>query len=523
MRKGAVGAAGLDEVCARAHVGWLWLALLAAWGCSGAGERSRAVESAVWVDSAAVPLQVADLARLEAGGIGELFVEGARLDWQVGQPQVAPLPLRRQPRRARAMLVVRGSWPAALDDPKSAASALVSALGAVSRNSEQADLEVAGYHLDLRGFPGEPAVELVQALRDALEPKLLLSATVPRSALAAEGIDELVDSTDFLAAFLYGVREGEADDPAAWDFHQVQAGARRLEELEEPYLIGVVVRGSAVLLHGGAEAGEITGATLADLAWNRRLRVRHGFSLEGVDRQVYSFTAADPTRVADTRLVAGDNVRVVGTSTAHMQELRRQIAGWKLQHYLGALYYRLPHRGEALTLSADSLARIAGEAAALPAPKVVVTKLGASTGRVVVKLTLVNRSSEASDLGQVDNNFVEMWAVGGAFGDVRVGQFFRYDTYATTPSGRVVRAIRFPTLLRFYAPLLPAGGSIESGPIEIRTVRAGLTDLQVRASFLAPYGGTADIPATSWMLLQPPPTPTPTPTPKPTPKPKRQR
>ncbi len=280
--------------------------------------------------------------------------------------------------------------------------------------------------------------------------------------------------------------------------------------------MGIVVRGVATLVRGGAEVGEIPGATLADLAWNRQLRLRHGFSLEGVDREVYAFTADGPTRIAGTHLAAGDDVRVVGTSTAHIQELRRQIAGWKLEHCLGELYYRLPHAGEALTLSAASLVRAGGEGTALPDPRVIVTKVSTSPGRVVVQLTLENRSSEGSDIGQVDSNFVEVWALGGAFGDVRQGQFYRYDLYAPAANGQLVRNIRYPTVLRFYAPVLPAGGRIESGPIEVRTVRSGLEDLRVRASFLAPYGGTGELPATSWQLLQPPPTPTPTPQPKPT-------
>jgi len=198
-----------------------------------------------------------------------------------------------------------------------------------------------------------------------------------------------------------------------------------------------------------------------------------------------------------------------------MQELRRLIASWKLEHHLGQLYYRLPHVGDGLTLTADSLARIGAEATALPDPRIIVTKLAESPGRVVVKLSLHNASSEGSDLSQVDSNLVEMWAVGGAFGDVRPGEFYRYDVYMAGPDGKLVRTIRYPTVLRLFAPLLPAGGTIETGPIEVRTVRGGLADLQVRATFIAPYGGTAEIKPTSWMQLQPAPIPTPTPEPKP--------
>ncbi len=263
------------------------------------------------------------------------------------------------------------------------------------RQAEEVGLGVAGWHLDLQGVPGTDGAALAGALRDELDPSLLLSATLPRDAFAADGIEELTEATDFVVSFLYGIREGDPDDPAAWDFQQVQAAAKKLAVLEEPFLVGVVVRGAVTLLRGGAEAGEIPGASLAELAWNRRLRLRHGFSLEGVDRQVYAFSAAYPTRVAETSLVAGDNVRVVGTSTAHLQELRRQIAGWKLDHCLGELYYRLPHPGEALTLGAASLARIGAEEVALPVPRVVVEKLGESPGRLTIWLTLAQRLHRA--------------------------------------------------------------------------------------------------------------------------------
>ncbi|HXT22413.1 MAG TPA: hypothetical protein VN923_16790 [Thermoanaerobaculia bacterium] len=478
-------------------------------GCRGGGEHGRAAGSAVWVDGAAAPLAVADLARLEAGGIGELFVDAARLEWQGGRPQVAPQPLPQPPRRVRATLVLRGDWPSALADADGAAHELATVLGSVARQAEEAQFAVAGWHLDLAGVPGKDGAALARALRGELEPSLLLSATLPRDAVAADGIEALTDATDFVVSFLYGVREDEADDPAAWDFQQLAAAAKELESLEEPFLVGVVVRGHATLIRGGAEAGELPGVSLADLAWNRRLRVRHGFSLEGIDRQVYAFSADVATRVGETPLLVGDNVRVVATSTAHLQELRRQIAEWKLAHCLGELYYRLPHPGEELTLSAASLARIGAEEPALPAPRAIVEKIAATPGRVTIRLTLENPSTEPSDLGQVDSNFVELWAQGGVFADVDPGQFYRYDLYATTADGELVRALRNPTVARLFAPLLPAGAALSSGPIELRTVEGGLSDLQVRASFLAPYGGTAEMKPASWTQLGPAAAPTP--------------
>ncbi|HEV8630809.1 MAG TPA: hypothetical protein VGV61_10865, partial [Thermoanaerobaculia bacterium] len=208
--------------------------LLVVVGCHRGGTHTRAADSAVWTDASAPPLTIADLARLESGGIAELFVEAAKLDWQGGQPQLAPLQLPRLPRRGRATLVVRGNWPLALGDADAAARALATALESVSRRAEDAGFAVAGWHLDLVGLPGKDGGKLAHALRRRLEPAVLLSATLPRDALAAEGIDEVTDATDFVVSFLYGVREGEADDPAAWDFQRVHAATKQLEELDEP-------------------------------------------------------------------------------------------------------------------------------------------------------------------------------------------------------------------------------------------------------------------------------------------------
>jgi hypothetical protein len=140
-----------------------------------------------------------------------------------------------------------------------------------------------------------------------------------------------------------------------------------------------------------------------------------------------------------------------------------------------------------------------------------VARLSTSPGRVVVQLTLDNASSEGSDLGQVDSNFVEVFAKGGAFGDVKPGKFPRYDLFTSQPDGKLVRTIRFPTVLRLYVPMLPPNGSISTGPIEIQTVRTGLADLEVRANFLTAAGGNAEIPPTSWNRLAPAAAPSPAP------------
>ena len=245
--------------------------------------------------------------------------------------------------------------------------------------------------------------------------------------------------------------------------------------------------------------------------------MRHGFSLEGVDRQVYAFSA-------DAADAGGRDARCRRATTCASSAPRRRTCrscggrsrAGSCAHCLGELYYRLPHPGEALTLGAANLARVGGEAAALPVPRVTVAKLGASPARVTVRLTLENASTEPSDLGQVDSNFVELWALGGAFGDVQQGQFYRYD--ALRADGRRPAGAHHPLPDRRCAcsrRCCRPARTLASGPIVMRTVRGGLTDLQVRATFLAPYGGTAEMKPASWTTAAPAPTPTPTPQPKP--------
>jgi hypothetical protein len=479
--------------------------LLAA--CGAGQERGRRPGSALWVDGQGVPLSVADWKRLEGAGFSELFVEAATVSWDGARPTVAALQPAKSPGSVRAMLVARGEWPLTTVDAEPAAALLVASFDAVRRAVEAAGWSVAGWHLDLAG---PPPADLVEAVRDGLDPRLLLAVTLPDEGLAEEALGDLVDSTDFVVAFAYGVREGQQDRDEAWHFRQVERRVRALEELGEPYLVGVVVRGVAQHVRAGRVVSELPGVSLAQLAWHRGLRVRHGFSFSGIDRQVYTFGAPSPTRLAGARLATGDSVRVMTTSSAHVQELRKQLAGWGPEHRLGELYYRLPRAGDALSLWPEQLVQAAGSERPAPRPRLTVTTLSSSRQRVMVRLTLENASREPSDLGHVESNYVELRASGGGFGRVEQGDFFRYDILAPDARGQLRRSMRNPPVLQLFAPLLGAEARLESGPIEIRS-GDGLDDLQVRASFLVPYGEAVEVGPTSWTELAPRPTPTPTP------------
>ena len=483
---------------------------LASGGCGGGEERTRPAGSALWIDGDSRPLTVAMLSRLAGAGIRELFVEAATVEWQGEQPVVRPTQPLRPPGRVRTTLVARGNWPAVEPaDPAGAASAIAGGIEAIRRILEESGWVVAGWHLDLDGVPSP---ELLAALRAQLEPRLLLSVTLPRELLGnaaqADATEELFEHTDFVACFLYGVRSGERDGDAAWDFRQVERSVRALDALEEPYLVGVVTLATARRWRDGAPAGELPGLSLAELAWNQSLRLSPGFLLEGVDRQVYQFVARAPTRVAGAALATGDAVKIVGASSAHVQELRKMLAGLDSPRQLGELYERLPGEEDALSLGPENLVHAAADARPAPQPRVGIETLRAGARRTVVRVVLENASREPSELAQVESNYVELRAEGGSFGDVELGGFYRYDSFAEGAGGQLQRSIRNPTVVRLFAPYLAPGAWIASGPIEVRSPR-GLGDLLVRSAFLAPYGGSVETPATSWRELAPRPTPAP--------------
>ena len=493
------------------------LGLLAVSGCGGESRRQRPAGDALWLDAGAEPLSGAVLSRLEGAGFGELFLDAARVQWSGDRAEVEPQALAAVPRRVRVMLVARGDWPRRVDDPRAVARSLAAPLEAVRRRAEEAGLLVVGWHLDLAGELGEPQADIVDALRDVLAPDLLLAVTASRNALARESVREALEPADLVVAFLYGAREGEPDAPESWDLRHVEEAVRRLEELAEPYLVGVVIRGTAVHLRRGEEVGEVTGASLAEMAWNRSLRLQHGFSLAGVDRQVYEFVAQAPTQVGQSRLRAGDLVRVVGTSSPHLQQLRQRIAAAAGESHLGELYYRLGHAGEVFTLAPDNLVDVVegGDDAPTPRPEVAIETLSRASGRLVVRVTLTNASGEASEIGQVESNFVELRADGGSFAEIAPGDFFRYDLLQPGPGGELARTIRDPTVLRLFAPLLAPHARLQSGPIELRLRGPQLADLVVRATFLGAYGSSAQMGPASWKTLPARPAPGPSPTPSP--------
>ncbi|HVS02467.1 MAG TPA: hypothetical protein VMT16_06830 [Thermoanaerobaculia bacterium] len=472
------------------------LLVVLAGACLGACGRTpqpvRPAGSAVWLGSESTPPSVGELARLEAVGAGELFVEVGRLQWSGGVPKLVPTPVRAVGRRTPGVLVIHGPW-APLPGEGVDLSVLLPRVEAMRRRAEGARVFATGIHFDLEVAPAAVAGygDALRELRDALDDQLTLSVSVSLELMTAEDLPRLARATDFLVPFCYGERperlQREAAD--AWDLRAVHQALRRFEELGEPYLLGVVTLGGLLREASDGALVEITTeGRLEELVWDRGLRLLPGFALAPVDRQTYTFVVEEPVRLAGGAVPRGQRLRVVGLSARHVEALREQLESWQLEHLLGAVYYRLPGAGEALALAAPALVAALTAQPALPSPRVEVETAGESGGPPRMRVRLLNDSPVGSELAFVDHNWIELHADGGSFGEVAVGDFYRYELYRRQPGGELIRTLRQPDVLRLYAPYLAPAARLASGEIELLSGRVRAPELTARSNFLAPLG-----------------------------------
>jgi hypothetical protein len=123
--------------------------------------------------------------------------------------------------------------------------------------------------------------------------------------------------------------------------------------------------------------------------------------------------------------------------------------------------------------------------------------------RWVLQVGVGNTAGTTSDLGLLDTNWLEVELSGGWFGEVRPGDFYRFQLLERRPDGTAVRTLRRPDVLRLYAPILAGGRRLTSGPIVVLATAARRPELTYQASFLAPFGGTAEVPRQPWVPVDP--------------------
>lgn len=480
----------------------LLLAALLLGACLDALRRpQKAPGSALWLDAEVPPPETSQLARLKERGVGELFLDAGTLE--LGSRTLEPSRLPDVPSGTPATLVIDGLWAPDLRDYGDAAKVVAERVRQLRFGAEARGLLPVGYHFDLRGVDDvEGYGRFLDALRGELDRALFLSASVRRGWIDDPGLKTVTDAADFVVPFLYGQRQREREDADAWDFIRLERSLQTLEALGARYMVGLITLGTATLHDRGGDAkARTTRLSLQDLLWNRRLKLRAGFSLEGVNRQVYTVVAERTSTVGDWSLRPGDSVRVVRPATSHVEEFLRLRGAWNLQGLLGQVYFRVPAPGERLSLSVENLLNGLDPTPATPDLGLDV-RLQRGTGHGwLFRMILTNRNGEVTALSLIDSNYVQLRTDRGRFGRVDVGDFYRFVLFRAGEDGSVEQTFREANVLRLHLPLLEGEQSLTSGDIEIRAPgsRSGAQPvLTLEAGFILTDGRSLTLGPLTW-------------------------
>lgn len=471
-------------------------------GCFGGARPQKAAGSVLWLTADSGELDAAAQSRLAALGLKEIFLDAAEIEWR-GNPHLRPIAAPPVPRGTRTTLVVSGRWSPGDRPPDGLATALVSELSSLRVAAEQRGLAVVGYHFEVEaGEHAESLGKTLGRLRTLLGSSYFVSAGFGRKALAAPEARTIAAGVDFVVGTIYGQRPGESEDPAAWDLEAVEESFHRLEALERPYFTGAVTLGTAALRGRQGETREIsTALSLGELIRARNLELKPGFSLQGIDRQVWEFAARGPARAGPWTLAPGESIRVVRTATPFLEEFRRRLGAWESARRLGDALYRLRRDDERLSLSVDNLADVLAPDAAAPALDLALERVSTSGGRWVVRVRLANRSSESTDLAFFDSNYVQIQVAGATVGNVEAGEFQRVELLVDGEKG-TMRAFREANTVRLYLPLLEENQEVASGEIELKLAQRVPT-LALSASFLLADGRDLTLEPRDWQFEKP--------------------
>jgi hypothetical protein len=453
---------------ARAAVSLLLLISGLAGGCLGGSRPEKTGGSALWLtrDSGEFTAEAQD--RLAALGLKEIYLDSAELDWS-GGVRLRRIQAPAIPPRTPTTLVISGLWLPGDRPPEQLATGLLSELSSLRIEAEQKGLLVTGFHFAVD--PAESAESFaitLGRLRSGLGKNLFLSVGLGRKSLEGPEAEAIADGADYVVSLLYGQRPGEAEDPTAWDLQAVEQNFRRLEALRKPYFTGAITLGTATWRgRDGKPKGQTTTLALGELIGGRNLELKPGFSLQGIDRQVWEFVAKGAARVGEWDLAKGESVRVVRTATSLIEEFRRRVGAWDSPSRLGEVFYRLPREGEKLSLSVDNLVGVLAPDAAIPVIALTLERVASSPGRWLIRARLSNQSSESTDLAFFDSNFVEIAVTGATIGEVEPGDFQRVELLIDGEKG-TMRAFREANTVRLFLPLVAEHREAASGAIELK-------------------------------------------------------
>ncbi len=478
---------------------------LAVAACFGGGRRSDPPEgSGVWLSGSEIPDGV-ELRRLAAAGAPHLFIPAAVLEWSGGSPDLRFLEVPSLDRRTEVTAIVTGEWRGGAGREKELGKRLAAQAQELVLSLQSSGLSPVGLHMDVdvRGSL-ESYGSTLGRLRSGLPKTVLLSAGIGRDGLDDEAVAELADEVDFLVGWLYGRRpEAEAEESERlWDLDEVESGLDQLEDLGTEYMLGVATVGTAwKIALSGREEGFTHRGRLKDLVLHEALRLESGFVLSGLDTQRYEFRVLGAMRFHELQLREGDFLRYEGLTPAHLRELHRRLESKDLDHYLGSLFYRLPSPEETLSLSAGSLAISLIEPPPPSRLEVEIVPVKQRGRNWVLKLNLKYSAEQASAVGFIESNFLELVLDGGWFGRVEPGDFQRFQLL-TPKGGSLQPTLHNATILRLFQPILGSGDELTTGHINLR-LRGRSQRLSLRSRFHLTDGRTLAVTPQEWPVEEP--------------------
>ncbi len=475
------------------------LAALLASGCPGGGRGlHKGAVSGLWVEPDEVRYLEPDLvSRLAEAGIRELFVPMADLDLASGEGPLVRRPIPDLDPTLELNVAVGGRLELGGADPEEAAKRVAEGVEQLLFDVEARGLVPVGVHFDLRAIDSVPVgAAFFKRLRAALDRSSYLSVSLRRSWMDHDEIRSLAQATDFVVPFLYGRRAWEGDADEAWDFRVVRQRLEQLEGFGVSYMVGIVGIGNAT--HSGRN-GKVKAFTseqaLHPFLWNHNLELRRGFSLQATHRRVYTLVAESATRAGGWAIEPKDEIRLVRPMTTDLDELLEMLAEGEHPHMIGQLYYRLPAPEERLSITPENILNALDDDPIAPDLRFEVQVSRRTSRGTRFRFLIENRNRESTELSLLDNNFLQVTAGANAFGDVEVGDFYRYELLRMASDGSFERMYRDANVVRLHLPILEGRQRVSSGDVEIQ--RRDPT-LELEARFMMPDGRTVEYGPFTW-------------------------
>lgn len=459
-------------------------------GCGAQRGPVRAPFTALAVGGDSRPLGRAELDRLAAAGVGELFVAAGELDWSGGGPRIVATAPSVLPRAAKSTLVISGTWRREAESAGRTADAWASAIDEMASRAGEWNAVVVGVHFDLAiDADGEALATVLRRLRRDLRGRLFVSVALDPDRAEAEVATRLARAVDFVVVDVFGNDPGGDDSPQRWDRVWTRARLAAARRLDTRYVAGIWTRGAAERRSRSGERTPIALTSgLADVLRSPAWAPRAGALLESVDRQVRELVAEEPVMLGPLAIRRGDTLRFARPTTHDLEEVLAVLREEADERCLGSLLRRLPPPGDEISLAPANVAAAYEPGAARPDIGLEVRPDGGDARQVYVRLRLVNRNAEATELASGDLNYADLGFPAAALISVEPGDFAGWEQLWHGHERRTLRALREADTLRLSAPYVGGGEHLESGRIVLRRSGGGIPALRTAGHFLLPGG-----------------------------------